>query len=114
MVSVPPRTSVTICTRLSFMWRSARSRAPVSSRELASMRRVRSPLATVSASCTASRIGRTMPRVSCHEARAPSSTENRASVPIRVSLASAWSPMVRAAAAIWVACMATSCCIDSW
>ena len=62
MVLVPPRTRPTISARLSFMALRARISWAVSSRPCATMRLLRSPAATFSATATASRIGAVIER----------------------------------------------------
>ena len=96
------------------MWPRARSRAPVSSWVSASMRLVRSPAATVSAACTAARIGRVMPRVSIHENSAPSSTAPAVRPAMIIWPRVAVASMPAAVAAMCVRCIATSSLIDSW
>ncbi|OFA04380.1 hypothetical protein DUGA2_19240 [Duganella sp. HH101] len=77
MVVVPRRTSPTMLTRLWFMSPSACSIWPVSSRELASKRVLRSPAATVRAMRTARASGRTMLRLSTHASVAASAMVSR-------------------------------------
>ena len=79
MVSVPVRTSPTTLARLAFMSFSACISRPVSSRVFTTTWLLRSPEATVCATCTASFSGRVMLRVSSHASTAPSASARRAS-----------------------------------
>ncbi len=85
MLSLDERTWPTMPTRLSFMRASAASRRAGSSLPRASMREVRSPRATVSASFTAWSMGPTMERVMATASSTPSTTAMATAVPSRIS-----------------------------
>ncbi|OWG18458.1 hypothetical protein KDK82_1937 [Delftia sp. K82] len=113
MLSAPERTCPTTWARLSFIWRSACSNWPVSSRESTVMRLVRSLLATVRATRRASASGLVMPRVIHQAASAPSTKASETTVMMAARLAEKRTSTSAAELSMAARCMSSRRCTIS-